>query len=74
MQQQALDVTYVADFSAKVSKTWDVAIGLIGKPALWKLAATRGRDFLGFFEGFSAMRAGYRSKTLVYGVIVAEQS
>ena len=73
MQQEGLDVTYVADLSAKVSKTWDIAIDLIGNPALWKFAATRGQDFLAFLEGFSAMRAGYRSKTLVYGVIVAER-
>jgi tocopherol O-methyltransferase len=73
MRQEGLNVTHVADFSAKVSKTWDIAIGLIGNPALWKFAATRGQDFLAFLEGFSAMRAGYRSKTLVYGVIVAEK-
>jgi len=73
MQQEGLNVTQVADFSAKVSKTWDIATGLIGNPALWKFAATRGRDFVAFLEGFAAMRAGYRSKTLSYGVIVAEK-
>jgi hypothetical protein len=48
-------------------------IGLIKKPALWKLAATWGPNFSAFLQGFRAMRAGYKSKVLVYGVLVGQK-
>jgi tocopherol O-methyltransferase len=74
MREAGLEVRLIEDVSAHVSKTWDLAIGLIGSPALWKFAAERGKDFLAFLEGFKAMRAGYRSRTLVYGLLVAHKS
>jgi tocopherol O-methyltransferase len=71
--QAGLDVTCFEDLSANVFKTWDLAIDLIGKPALWKFAAARGKDFVSFLEGFVAMRAGYKSKSLVYGTLIAHK-
>jgi tocopherol O-methyltransferase len=68
-----LNVIEFEDLSTKVQKTWDLAIDLIKKPALWKLAATRGSDFSAFLQGFRAMRAGYKSKTLVYGVLIGQK-
>jgi tocopherol O-methyltransferase len=71
--QAGLNVSYFEDLSANVFKTWDLAIDLIGKPALWKFAAARGKDFVSFLEGFAAMRAGYKSKSLVYGTLIAHK-
>jgi tocopherol O-methyltransferase len=73
ISQAGFAVTLIEDFSAHVSKTWDLAVELIRNPALWKFAATRGKDFVAFLEGFSAMRAGYRSKALVYGVLIGHK-
>ena len=68
-----LNVIEFEDLSTKVQKTWDLAIGLIKRPALWKLAAKRGPDFSAFLQGFRAMRAGYKSKALIYGVLVGQK-
>jgi len=43
------------------------------RPMLWKFAATLGKDFLSFLEGFAAMKAAYKSKSLIYGVLVAHK-
>jgi tocopherol O-methyltransferase len=74
MREAGLEVRLIEDVSTHVSKTWDLAIELIGNPALWKFAAERGKDFVAFLEGFRAMRAGYRSGTLIYGVLVAHKA
>ena len=71
--QAGLAVACFEDLSANVFKTWDLAIDLIGKPALWKFAAARGKDFVAFLEGFVAMRAGFKSKSLVYGMLIAHK-
>ncbi len=68
-----LNVIDFEDLSTRVQKTWDLAIDLIKKPALWKVAATRGKDFSAFLHGFRAMKAGYKSKALVYGALVAQK-
>jgi tocopherol O-methyltransferase len=71
--QAGLAVTFFEDLSVQVLKTWDLAIEMIRKPELWKFAATRSGDFVAFLEGFAAMRAGYESKTLVYGVLIGQK-
>jgi SAM-dependent methyltransferase len=68
-----LNVIEFEDLSTRVQKTWDLAIDLIKKPALWKLAAARGKDFSAFLHGFRAMKAGYKSKALVYGVLIGQK-
>jgi tocopherol O-methyltransferase len=73
INQAGLNVTLFEDLSANVRKTWDLAIDLIGKPALWKFAAARGKEFMAFLDGFAAMRAGYKSKMLIYGALIAEK-
>jgi tocopherol O-methyltransferase len=69
-----LDVIEFEDLSTKVQKTWDLAIDLIKNPALWKLAAARGGDLSAFLEGFRAMKAGYKSKALIYGVLIGQKN
>jgi tocopherol O-methyltransferase len=73
MNEVGLTLTLFEDLSANVLKTWDLAIELIRNPALWKFAVARGKDFVGFLEGFAAMRAGYRSKSLVYGALIGKK-
>jgi tocopherol O-methyltransferase len=68
-----IQVTWFEDLSDMVSKTWDVAIELVRNPVLWKLVATRGKEFFAFLEGFRAMKAGYRSKALIYGALVGHK-
>ena len=73
INQAGLNVTLFEDLSANVLNTWDLAIDLIGKPALWKFAAARGKEFMAFLDGFTAMKAGYKSKALIYGALIAEK-
>jgi tocopherol O-methyltransferase len=73
ISQLGLKVILFEDLSTRVSKTWDLAIELIGKPGLWKFAAARGKDFIGFLRAFAVMKAGYESKALLYGALVAEK-
>jgi len=72
--EAGLNVTFFEDLSANVLRTWDLAIELIRDPALWKFAAARGKDFTAFLEGFAAMRAGYKSKALIYGMLIAQKT
>jgi tocopherol O-methyltransferase len=74
ISEAGLNVAFFEDLSANVSRTWDLAIELVQKPALWKLAVLRGKDFVAFLEGFTAMRAGYKSKAFTYGMLVAQKS
>jgi tocopherol O-methyltransferase len=73
IRDAGLRVLSFDDLSEKVRKTWDLAIELIRAPLLWKLAARRGEDFLAFLQAFAAMRAGYQSKALSYGVLIAQK-
>lgn len=73
ISEAGLTVTSFEDLSARVLKTWDLAIEMIRNPKLWKFAATRGKDFVAFLEGFAAMKAGYESKALVYGALIGHK-
>jgi hypothetical protein len=68
-----LRVRHARDISAHVARTWDLALGLITKPAFWSLAAAQGSEFVSFLKAFRAMRAGYASRTFEYGMLVAEK-
>ncbi len=74
ISRAGLNVTSFEDLSANVSKTWDLAIELVRKPAMWQFAATHAKDFMAFVDGFDAMRAGYKSKALVYGALIAQKA
>lgn len=73
VNEAGLNVTLFEDLSVHVLKTWDLATELIQKPALWKFAAARGKDFIAFLDGFAAMKAGYKSKALVYGALIGQK-
>jgi tocopherol O-methyltransferase len=60
--------------NARCAKTWDISLDIIKQKEFWRLAARKGREFVGFLRGFSAMRAGFASGTFVYGLLVANRS
>ncbi|KAL6076584.1 Tocopherol O-methyltransferase [Balamuthia mandrillaris] len=73
LQHNGFRVVSFEDISDRVSKTWDICLDIITNPTLWKLAFTKGGDFIAFLKAFKAMRAGFASKTFVYGMLVAEK-
>lgn len=74
LESQGLKVRTIEDISLYTAKTWDICLDIIRNKALWKLALKTGKDFVHFLMAFQAMRAGYQSKNLVYGMIIAEKS
>ncbi|MCI0403858.1 MAG: class I SAM-dependent methyltransferase [Acidobacteria bacterium] len=74
LAQAGFRSAYFEDMSVKVSKTWEISTALIKRPSLWKFAAEQGKDFIRFLRGFQAMRKGYQSGSLVYGLIVAQKA
>jgi tocopherol O-methyltransferase len=68
-----LDSVYKHDLSARCVKTWDIALSLITPKALWQLARAHGVEFLRFLRSFQAMKKGFASGSLVYGMLVARK-
>jgi tocopherol O-methyltransferase len=73
VREAGLQLTLFDDLTQNVARTWDLATELIAKPALWKFAAQQGRDFLAFLKSFAAMKAGYESGALIYGILLAKK-
>lgn len=74
LELQGLKVCKIEDISPYTAKTWDICLDIIKNKALWKLAMKTGKDFVHFLRAFQAMRAGYKTKNFVYGMIIAEKS
>jgi len=74
ISRAGLNVTSFEDASTKVARTWDISAEFLKNPVLWKFAATRGKDFIGFLKGFSAMRMGFKSRTFMFGIIIAQKN
>ena len=66
-------MTYAKDISKNVTQTWDIAIEIIKKPALWKLACSLGKDFIIFLKSFYAIKNAFQKKKLIYGIIIGEK-
>jgi len=66
-------IVYSEDITVRTTKTWDVALSLIKKPALWKLAYREGTIFVNFLQCIHAMRRAMHEDKLRYGVVVAEK-
>ena len=66
-------VLYFEDISARVSRTWDITSESIKPRAIWDFATKNGRELISFLHSFSAMRAGFRSGTFRYPVMVLEK-
>ena len=57
--------------SSAPSKTWDLCLDIIKDKAFWALAAKYGTEFVAYLQAFQAMRAGFASGNLLYGLFVA---
>jgi tocopherol O-methyltransferase len=71
MQRSGLQIIKSEILNENCSQTWDICSDIIQDRALWKLAAEQGSDFIRFLRGFRAMRAGFRSGTFAYGLLVS---
>ena len=71
MRSNGFNITALEMLSAQCAKTWDISLDIVKKKEFWRLAARKGRDFVRFLRGFSAMRAGFASGNFVYGLLVA---
>jgi tocopherol O-methyltransferase len=74
MRANGLKVTAREILNAHVAKTWDISLDIIRQKEFWQLAAKKGREFVRFLRGFSAMRAGFASGDFVYGLLAAKKS
>ena len=66
-------IVYAEDITVKTTKTWDIALSIIKKPAVYKLAYREGSIFINFIKCIRAMRRAMQEDKLRYGVIVAEK-
>lgn len=66
-------IIYSEDITVRTRKTWDVALSLIKKPALWKFAYREGTIFVNFLQCIRAMRRAMHEDKLRFGVIVVEK-
>lgn len=73
LEESNCKIIYEADISTFVSKTWDICLDIIKNRALWSLALHHGGEFVSFLKAFTAMKNGFASRSLQYGIIVAEK-
>jgi len=66
-----LEITRTEVMNENCAKSWDIGLEILKDKALWRTAARNGFLFVRFLKAFRAMRAGFRSGTFVYGLIVA---
>ncbi|MEX2501098.1 MAG: class I SAM-dependent methyltransferase [Trueperaceae bacterium] len=74
LEEAGLRVTVHEDLSERVRRTWDLTIAMLADRSLWALAAAHGPEFVAFLRAFRAMRRGYASGALRYGMLVAERA
>lgn len=73
IESTGLKIVNRENISQQVAKTWDISLDIIKNKSFWKLALTKGKDFVKFLEAFKAMKDGYTSGALAYGIIVAQK-
>ena len=73
LESRGLHVTHQEVMNRHCAKTWDLCLEIIGRRALWNLAARLGPAFLDFLKAFRAMKAGFASGNFVYGLLIAKQ-
>jgi hypothetical protein len=66
-----LQIVHRQDLTRQCAKSWDLALEMIRDKSFWALAAKMGTDFVTYLKSFQAMRAGYASGNLVYGLFTA---
>eukprot|EP01088_Endostelium_zonatum_P020400 TRINITY_DN749_c0_g1_i1.p1 TRINITY_DN749_c0_g1~~TRINITY_DN749_c0_g1_i1.p1 ORF type:complete len:310 (-),score=89.29 TRINITY_DN749_c0_g1_i1:99-1028(-) len=74
LRSAGFNVLHSDNVSDNVKKTWDITIGVIAQPALWKLAWEKGGwEVLHFMKTFQSMREGFANGTFIYSLIVAQK-
>ena len=73
LKRSGFKIKSVSNLSSKVYKTWDISLKLVEDKRFWKFALAHGWEFVEFLKSFEAMKKGYSSKALIYGLIVAEK-
>ncbi len=68
-----LRLKYYEDINEFVSKTWDMSLGYLKSPALWKLAKDHRKEFSEFVKSFYAIRKGFKEGSFRYGIFVIEK-
>jgi tocopherol O-methyltransferase len=71
LTSNGLQVMHREILNKNCAKTWDLSLDIIKDKALWALAAKLGTEFVSFLKAFQAMRAGFASGNVVYGLFVA---
>lgn len=71
LESHGLRVTHTEVMNSHCAKTWDLCLEIIGKKALWELAAELGPAFLDFLKAFRVMKAGFASGNFVYASLIA---
>ena len=73
LEEAGLRVTVREDLSERVRRTWDLTVEMLRDRSLWALALAHGPEFVAFLRAFRAMRRGYASGALRYGMLIAER-
>jgi tocopherol O-methyltransferase len=68
-----LQLVHRQDLTLQCAKSWDIGLDMIRDKSLWVLAAKMGKDFVANLRAFRAMRAGYSSGNLIYGLFIARK-
>jgi len=71
LTSNGLQITHREILNKNCAKTWDLCLDIIKDKAFWALAAKYGTEFVSYLKAFQAMRAGFASGNLVYGLFVA---
>jgi len=66
-------ILYFEDISVQVARTWDITSEVIKPKAIWSFAMSHGKALVEFLQSFQAMRAGFKSGTFRYPVMVLEK-
>jgi len=71
LTSNGLQIMHREILNKNCAKTWDLCLDIIRDKAFWELAAKHGAEFISYLQAFRAMRAGFASGNLVYGLFVA---
>jgi tocopherol O-methyltransferase len=70
-------ITYAEDVTDRTIKTWDVALSIIKKPAVLKMASRITREqvaeVLKFFKSIRDMKTAMKKEKIISGIVVAEK-
>ncbi|HEV2385659.1 MAG TPA: class I SAM-dependent methyltransferase [Candidatus Acidoferrales bacterium] len=68
-----LAVIQSENLNRQCAKTWELTTEIIKDRRYWRIAFQKGAALVHFLRAFQAMRAGFRSGNLIYGLLVAKK-